>query len=89
MLCLPKKLATDAEEVDLPVLRDLTLETEAIRKFKKMIIFENEHVVVISKDHGVPSQMGTGLSNKKSSDLSVDTMASLYCSSNNRERNVR
>lgn len=32
---------------------------------KPMIIFENDHVIVINKRNGVPSQMGSGLSENK------------------------
>jgi 23S rRNA pseudouridine955/2504/2580 synthase len=41
-----------------------------------MIIFENEHLIIINKDHGIPSQMGTGLIDSK--DLSVDRMLNAY-----------
>lgn len=38
-----------------------------IKRLKEMIVFENEHIIVINKDNGVPSQMGTGLSIDKKS----------------------
>jgi 23S rRNA pseudouridine955/2504/2580 synthase len=41
-----------------------------------MMVFENEHLIVINKDHGVPSQMGTGLS--PSADISVDRLLNAY-----------
>jgi 23S rRNA-/tRNA-specific pseudouridylate synthase len=44
------------------------------KRLKEMILFENEHLIVINKDHGVPSQMGTGLSLNHSADISIDNM---------------
>jgi 23S rRNA pseudouridine955/2504/2580 synthase len=43
-----------------------------------MILFENEHLLVISKDHGVPAQMGTGLSLESRGDIAVDKMLEAY-----------
>jgi 23S rRNA-/tRNA-specific pseudouridylate synthase len=47
-----------------------------------MIIYENEHLIVINKDNGVPSQMGTGLSIDTKSEIAVDKMLEAYLISN-------
>jgi 23S rRNA-/tRNA-specific pseudouridylate synthase len=52
------------------------------RRLKEMIVFENEHVIVISKDNGVPSQMGTGLSVDNKGEVSIDRMLEAYCKLN-------
>eukprot|EP00347_Sterkiella_histriomuscorum_P002035 403369726 len=82
MLCLPKALVKDQQLLLQPEVKDKKQEQIAINKLKQMIIFENEHIIVINKDHGVPSQMGSGLESDKNSDISVDTMLSYYCPSN-------
>jgi 23S rRNA-/tRNA-specific pseudouridylate synthase len=41
-----------------------------------MLVFENEHVMVIDKPCGIPTQMGTGLDVKKIT--SVDLLANAY-----------
>ena len=43
-----------------------------------MIIFENEHLIVVNKDHGVPSQMGSGLSLENRSEVAIDKMLEAY-----------
>jgi 23S rRNA pseudouridine955/2504/2580 synthase len=48
------------------------------QRLKEMMVFENEHLIVISKDNGVPSQMGTGLSLESRGDFSVDRMLEAY-----------
>lgn len=47
-------------------------------RLKEMMVFENEHLIVINKDNGVPSQMGTGLSLAHNKDISVDKMLEAY-----------
>ena len=44
-----------------------------------MIIFENEDIIIINKDNGVPSQMGQGLSLEKKSQVAIDVMLGSYC----------
>ena len=41
-----------------------------------MAVFENEHVLIINKDNGIPSQMGSGLDPQ--STISLDKMLSFY-----------
>jgi 23S rRNA pseudouridine955/2504/2580 synthase len=50
-----------------------------VERLKEMIIFETDHVIVINKDNGVPSQMGTGLSVDNKSEVAVDKMLNAYC----------
>jgi len=51
---------------------------EMAKRLKEMIIFENQHLIVINKDNGVPSQMGTGLSIDNTAEVSVDMMLNAY-----------
>ncbi len=43
-----------------------------------MVVFENDSLVVLNKDHGVPSQMGTGLSLSQSSEVALDRLLEAY-----------
>lgn len=47
-------------------------------RLKEMIVYENQHVIVINKDNGVPSQMGTGLSLDNRGEVAVDKMLEAY-----------
>ena len=51
---------------------------EMAKRLKEMIIFENAHLIVINKDNGVPSQLGTGLSIDNTAEVSVDMMLNAY-----------
>ena len=50
-----------------------------VKRLKEMVVYENEHILVINKENGVPSQKGTGLSLKNKSEVSIDTMLSAFC----------
>lgn len=50
----------------------------AVKRLLEMAIFENDHCLVINKENGVPSQMGSGLDFEKTSDLSIDRMLRYY-----------
>ncbi|CDW82985.1 ribosomal large subunit pseudouridine synthase c [Stylonychia lemnae] len=78
-LCYPKTVDKEAIQSKLPEVIDKKKENQAIKKIKDMIQFENEHIIVINKDHGVPSQMGSGLNDDNSSHFSIDTMLQYYC----------
>ena len=43
-----------------------------------MLTFENENIVILNKDHGVPSQMGTGLSLNQTSEIALDKLFEAY-----------
>lgn len=77
--CFPKFIKIDKENAAKPEARDAKIEQECIKRLKDMIVFENEHVIVINKDNGVPSQLGSGLSIEKRSQVSIDTMLTYYC----------
>ena len=44
-----------------------------------MIIFENDHIIIINKDNGVPSQMGSGLSLNNVDQVAIDKLVEAYC----------
>ena len=48
------------------------------KRLKEMILYENEHLIVINKDNGVPSQMGTGLSIENRGEVAIDKMLEAY-----------
>lgn len=52
---------------------------DVVKRLKEMVIFENENIIVINKDNGVPSQMGTGLSLDVKSHVAIDKMLLAYC----------
>ena len=43
-----------------------------------MIIYENEHMIVINKDNGVPSQMGSSLSIDNKYEVAIDKLLQAY-----------
>ena len=52
------------------------IESLSTEKFRKMITYENEFIIVLDKPNGVPCQQGTGLNIQTSP--SIDLMANAY-----------
>ena len=46
------------------------------KKFKKLVVHESEHVVVVNKPHGVPCQLGSFIDAQK--DPPLDLLARCY-----------
>ena len=46
-------------------------------EFKKMIVFENDHLIVIDKPCGYPCQSGSGLAKTPT----IDALGNAYCQS--------
>lgn len=72
-----EKVNEDENESEVKKLDEGKI-TGMANRLKEMMVFENEHIIVINKDNGVPSQMGTGLSIDNKSEIAVDKLLEAY-----------
>ncbi|TNV78288.1 hypothetical protein FGO68_gene7655 [Halteria grandinella] len=84
-VCMPKDIKTNdsPSENELSVSKlDESIVKGMAERLGDMIVYENEHIIVINKDNGVPSQMGSGLSMDVKGEIAVDKMLEAYMITN-------